>query len=347
MTQNALRLGIDFGGTKTEIIGLDAANGKEIYRKRIPTVKDDYAATLESFKGLILEAENQLGLVGTVGMGIPGTVSKDTGLVKNANATWMNGKPMKKDLEAMMGREVRIQNDANCFAVSEATDGAGAGADVVFGVIIGTGCGGGVVVNGKPISGINGVGGEWGHNGLPYPRIYVPGGVPPHGFGGEIDAPRADIESYTNDQAWSEYPGPDCYCGKAGCQELWISGTGFKLDYKRVTGEDISTHDVIANAKAGEEKAVAALGRYTDRLARALSVVINILDPDVIVLGGGMGNVDSLYTDVPKIWEKYVFSDSVHTQLKPPRHGDSSGVRGAAWLWSPDESLSASSKKSA
>lgn len=337
MAPEKLRLGIDFGGTKTEIIALDALNGKEIYRKRIPSPRGDYMQTMQSFKGLIDEAEAEIGVKGTIGIGMPGSISKDNGLVKNANATWMNGKPLLKDFSQMIGREVRIQNDANCFAVSEATDGAGAGADVVFGVIIGTGCGGGVVVHGKPVAGINGVGGEWGHNMLAYPRVYVPNGAPEHPFGGEIEAPRSGVNYFTDDKAWAEYPGPDCYCGKSGCNELWISGTGFKMDYLRVTGEDLSTHDVITNAQKGEAKAKAALGRYTDRLARALSVVINVLDPDVIVLGGGMSNVDSLYTDVPAIWGKYVFSDSVHTKLKPPRHGDSSGVRGAAWLWTKDE----------
>lgn len=336
MAVQKIRFGIDFGGTKTEIIALDAGNGKEIYRKRIPSPSGDYQQTMQSFKTLIEEAEAQLGAVGTIGIGMPGSISKDNGLVKNSNAVWMNGRPLLKDFSALMGREVRIQNDANCFAVSEATDGAGAGGEVVFGVIIGTGCGGGVVVNGKPIGGINGVGGEWGHNVLPYPRVYRPHYFE-NGFAPETETPRNGITHYTDDIAWSEYPGELCYCGKSGCQELWISGTGFKLDYKRVTGEDLSTHDIINNAQKGEPKAAAALDRYIDRLARSLSVVINILDPDVIVLGGGMSNVDALYTHVPKIWGKYVFSDSVHTKLRPPRHGDSSGVRGAAWLWSASE----------
>ena len=340
MTLPNIRFGIDFGGTKTEIIALDATNGKEIYRKRIPTARGDYQQSLNSFKGLVDEAEAALGAPGTVGMGIPGSVSKDNQLVKNSNCTWMNGKPMKKDLEALMGREIRIQNDANCFAVSEAVDGSGIGAEVVFGVIIGTGCGGGVVVNGKGIMGVNGVGGEWGHNPLPYPRVYVPEGTD-HGFPKEAETPPNGVTYFTQDKSWSEWPGEPCYCGKSGCQELWISGTGFKMDYKRVTGEELSTHDVISNAMRGEAKARAALDRYIDRLARALSVVINVLDPDVIVLGGGMSNVDALYTEVPKAWGKYVFSDSVHTALRPPRHGDSSGVRGAAWLWAAETDLSA------
>ncbi len=303
MSGRTIRIGIDFGGTKTEIIALDAGNGKELYRKRIPTARDDYQKTLQSFKDLIDEAEKTLGATATVGMAIPGTISEDTGFVKNANSVWMIGKPMQKDLSAMMGREVRVQNDANCFAVSEAADGAGKGARVMFGVIIGTGCGGGVV-DGKALAGRNGIGGEWGHNPLLYPRT-----------------------------DWDENPGPKCYCGKHGCNEVWISGTGLKRDYVHVTGEELSTHDVINNAKKGEPKARAAYERYADRLARALSGVINVLDPDVIVLGGGMSNVEMLYDDVPKLWGKYVFSDFVHTKLVPPKHGDSSGVRGAAWLW--------------
>lgn len=330
MTLPHIRLGIDFGGTKTEIIALDGRNGKELFRKRVATVRDDYVQTLKSFQGLIQEAEQSLGQTGTVGIGIPGTVSNDTGFVKNANSVWVNGKPLKKDLEELLRREVRIQNDANCFAVSEAVDGAGQGASVVFGVIIGTGCGGGVVVDGKPIGGINGIGGEWGHNPLPYPRVYSPA-PPAHSFPKEPT--KSGIIQFTEDSSWSEYPGEACYCGKYGCQELWISGTGFKADYKRVTGEDLSTHDVITHARNGEAKAAAALDRYVDRLARSLSVVINILDPDVIVLGGGMSNVASLYDRVPEAWGKYIFSDIVHTKLKPPMHGDSSGVRGAAWLW--------------
>ncbi|MEM9469396.1 MAG: ROK family protein [Pseudomonadota bacterium] len=328
-----LRLGIDFGGTKTEIIGLDAHNGKELYRKRIPTARDDYQGTLNAFKGLIEEAEKNLGTKGSVGMGIPGSISFDTGTVKNSNSTWMNGKPLKEDLEKIMSREIHIQNDANCFAVSEATDGAAQGAKVVFGVIIGTGCGGGVVFDGKPVKGVNGIGGEWGHNPLPNPRIYVPKGTPIAHFDGLLENEENPYPFITHDPDWNEMPGPVCFCGRRGCQELWLSGTGFKLDYKRVTGEDLSTHDVISNAREGEPKAVAALERYVDRLARALGNVINLIDPEVIVLGGGMSNVAALYEEVPKIWNKYIFSDFVHTKLKSPIHGDSSGVRGAAWLW--------------
>jgi fructokinase len=329
-----MRIGLDLGGTKTEIICLDQHNGKELYRQRIPTARGDYQVTVRTLSDLVQQAEQTLGMTGTVGIGIPGTVSSVTGLVKNANSTWINGHPLDKDVSAVLGRPVKIQNDANCFAVSESVDGSAEGYRVVFGVIIGTGCGGGLCIDGRAQTGINGIGGEWGHNPLPYPRIYSENQDEIlsrfEKAAGAVEA----IPTYFSDSpATSEYPGPLCYCGKRGCQETWISGTGFKNDYRRVNGDDMSTHDIIAAAKTGEPKAVAALERYTDRLARALSVVINILDPDAIVLGGGMSNVASLYTDIPEIWGKYVFSDTIDTKLLSPRHGDSSGVRGAAWLW--------------
>jgi fructokinase len=288
-----LRIGIDLGGTKTEILVLDQASGKEIYRRRVPTERT-YEGVVRGIRALVQSAEAELDRSGTVGVGIPGTISRDTGLVKNANSTWIIGKPLDRDLSDALGREVRLENDANCFAISEARDGAGTGAEVVFGVILGTGAGAGIVVNGKCLTGINGIGGEWGHNPLPWPRD-------------------------------DERPGRACYCGKSGCIETWVSGTGFEAEYFEKTGERKSAKDV---AVAGD-----ALSRYVDRLARSLAHVINILDPDMIVLGGGMGNVAELYEAVPRAWGKYVFSDSVRTQLKPPIHGDSSGVRGAAWLW--------------
>ncbi len=332
MTDHPVRIGIDFGGTKTELVALDGRNGKELYRKRILNEKGSYEVTLRSFEALVNEAESSIGQQATVGMGMPGCISDDTGCVKNSNAVWMNGKPLKKDLERILNREVRIENDANCFAVSEAVDGAGIGKHVVFGVIIGTGCGGGVAVHGKPVKGVNGIGGEWGHNPLPYPRVYTPEFLP-NIFSTDVIQLQKDIISNTTDKSWNEYPGDLCYCGKTSCLETWISGTGFKRDYVRVTGEDLSTHDIIAAARSGEAKAVAALDRYCDRLARALAVVVNIIDPDVIVLGGGMSNVATLYEEVPKLWSRYIFTDVIHTQLKSPLHGDSSGVRGAAWLW--------------
>lgn len=333
-----MRIGIDLGGTKTEIVCLHARNGKELYKHRVPTPKNDYPATVKMLKNLVETAEKTLGQKGTVGMGMPGCVSRDTGLVKNSNALWINGQPLKEDLEKALNREVKIENDANCFAVSEAVDGAAAGKSVVFGVIIGTGCGAGVVVNGQPISGLNGIGGDWGHTPLPYPRVFAKADDVPiqfrnHILGQKSFTPPKFPVYFTDDPDWVEYPGDMSYCGRRGTLEEWVSGTGFKNDYKRVTGEELSTHDIIANYRDGEPKAKAAFERYTDRLARALATAIHILDPDAIVLGGGMSNVDDLYTEVPKIWHHYIFSDYVHTKLLPPRHGDSSGVRGAAWLW--------------
>lgn len=329
-----MRIGIDLGGTKTEIIALDEKNGKELYRQRVPTARGDYKVTLESLAGLVAQAEQTLGKTGTVGIGIPGTVSTDTGFVKNANSTWINGHPLDKDLEKILGRPVRIENDANCFAVSESVDGAGAGRALVFGVIIGTGCGGGIAINGRAHRGLNSIGGEWGHNPLPYPRVAQTDTTRHYDLFERAPQVKDALDGYfSQEMTVSEYPGPLCYCGRRGCLETWISGTGFKNDYRRVTGEEKSTHDIIAAAKDGEAKAAAALARYTDRLARALAGVINILDPDIIVLGGGMSNVDSLYRDVPQRWGRYIFSDTVRTQLAPARHGDSSGVRGAAWLW--------------
>ena len=329
-----MRIGIDLGGTKTEIICLDERNGKELYRQRVPTQKGSYDAAIATIAGLVGQAETVLGRTGTVGIGIPGTVSRETGLVKNANSTWLIGRPLDRDLAAALGRPVRVENDANCFAVSEAADGAGAGKETVFAVIIGTGCGAGIAVNGRALGGINGISGEWGHNPLPYPAVYHTNPAPLYGSFEKADGVIDTLNRYfTADPAFAEYPGPLCYCGRRGCLETWISGTGFKNDYRRVTGTELSTHDIIAAAKEGNEEAVAALSRYTDRLARGLAGVINILDPDVVILGGGMSNVDALYRALPEVWGKYIFSDTVKTALLPARHGDSSGVRGAAWLW--------------
>jgi fructokinase len=320
-----MRIGIDLGGTKTEIICLHRKNGKELYRQRVPSPKDDYEATIKNIVQLINAAEENIKEEGTVGIGIPGTVSSVTGLVKNANSTWINGNPLDKDLGEALGRSVKVQNDANCFTVSEATDGAAAGKQSVFGVIIGTGCGAGIVVNGEIQSGINGISGEWGHNPLPYPKAFDPSY--------RSDGKNEEVEYFTSEEKLSECPGPKCYCGRYGCLETYISGTGFKADYKRVNNNSISTHDIIEMANNGDEKATEALNRYIDRLARGLAGVINILDPEVIVLGGGMSNVSQLYKEVPKVWGKYIFSDTVDTKLLEPRFGDSSGVRGAAWLW--------------
>jgi len=272
----ACRLGIDLGGTKIEVVALDSG-GRQMQRRRVPTPRDDYDATLAAVAALVTEIETSLREPGSVGVGIPGALSRVTGLVKNANSTWLNGRPLKQDLEQALQREVRIENDANCFALSEAVDGAGSGVSLVFGVILGTGAGGGIVFQKKFISGLNAIAGEWGHNPLPLPTE-------------------------------SDLPLPACYCGRKGCIETYLSGPGFARDHEN-------------------------LDRYHERLARSLAGVINILDPEVIVLGGGMSNIPSLYTEVPRLWQQYVFSDHVATRLARPVHGDSSGVRGAAWLW--------------
>jgi len=283
-----LRIGADLGGTKIEAIALDPS-GREVFRKRVPTPRGDYSATLAAVSSLVKEIGE-----GSVGVGIPGALSRATGLVKNANSTWLIGKPLKQDLEAALGREVRIENDANCFALSEALDGAGKGAETVFGVILGTGVGGGIVHQGRLLRGINAIAGEWGHNPLPLPA------------GGDL-------------------PLPPCYCGRAGCIETYLSGPGLARDHERATGQRLAPEQIVLHEET--------MARYAERLARALASVINVLDPDVIVLGGGMSNVAALYTEVPRLWTRYVFSDRVATRLAPPVHGDSSGVRGAAWLW--------------
>ncbi|OIN85601.1 MAG: fructokinase [Alphaproteobacteria bacterium CG1_02_46_17] len=344
-----MRIGIDLGGTKTEIICLHSGNGKELYRKRVPSPQNIYEDTLDNIVRLIGEAEKEMGQTGTVGIGIPGTVSGATGLVKNANSTWLNGCPLNQDLAARLNRLVRIENDANCLALSEATDGAGEGYNSVFAIIVGTGCGGGLVVDGKPISGLNGIGGEWGHNPLPLPKVFLPSeeiaakhfnffdhGDDPTQRISHIYRHKENISYFVHDSVLAEFPGHQCYCGKRGCIEKWISGPAFKADYFRVTGEDLSTHDIVAAAQTGEAKALAALDRYYDRFARSAAGVIDIFDPDIIVVGGGMSNVANLYEQVPRIWDKYIFSDRVDTKIVPARFGDSSGVRGAAWLWGRD-----------
>jgi len=284
-----MRIGVDLGGTKIEALALDPA-GREVFRKRVLTPRGDYSATINAVVAMVKEIG-----AGTVGVGIPGALSRMTGLVKNANSTWLIGRPLKQDLERALGREVRIENDANCFALSEAIDGAGKGARSVFGVILGTGVGGGIVVDGEVLLGRNAIAGEWGHNPLPLP--------------GEADLPL-----------------PKCYCGRSGCIETYLSGPALERDHERLTGEKRSAKE-IADLDGQ------ALDRYLERLARALAGVINLIDPDVIVLGGGMSNVPRLYSEVPRLWTRHVFSDHVATRLLRNVHGDSSGVRGAAWLW--------------
>ena len=295
-----MRLGIDLGGTKIEIIALDDG-GRELLRRRVLTPQGNYYETLQTIAQLVRDVEAELGQQGSVGVGTPGTLSRATGRLKNSNSVVLNGKPILQDLESLLQRPVKISNDANCFALSEATDGAAAGAEVVFGVILGTGVGAGIVVNSHVLIGPNGIAGEWGHNPLPWPQ--------PH-----------------------ELPGPQCYCGKQGCIETFLSGPGMMQLHLRETDIGLSTEEIVAGAEHGDATCERTMQIYENRLARSLAHVINILDPDVIVLGGGMSNIERLYVNVPKIWGDWVFSDRVDTKLVKHRYGDSSGVRGAAWL---------------
>ena len=296
-----MRIGVDLGGTKIEAVALDR-DGQERGRRRVPTPRGRYGATLAAITTLVEGLERESGEPARVGIGMPGALSPATGLVKNANSVWLNGRPLRQDLERLLHRPLRFANDANCFALSEARDGAGEGAPVVFGVILGTGTGGGVVVHGRVLGGPNAVAGEWGHNPLPWPR---PG----------------------------EWPGAACYCGRTGCVETFLSGPGVSRDHREATGEELDATTIAALAADGDAACEATLARYEERLARALATVVNLLDPDVVVLGGGLSNLTRLYAGVPERWGAWVFSDRVDTALRPPKHGDSSGVRGAAWLW--------------
>ena len=301
-----MRIGVDLGGTKTESVAIDDT-GIERARLRVPTLSDSYDAIITSIVRLVHDTEACVGQTGTVGIGIPGALSPATGLVKNANTVALIGHPLDRDLARALNRPVRVANDANCFVLSEASDGAGAGARVVFGVIVGTGTGGGVVVDGKLLTGPHAIAGEWGHNPLPWPRD-------------------------------DERPGPSCYCGKCGCIETFLAGPSLARDHRLHTGEARDADDIARRAEAGDAPAVASMTRYEDRMARGLASVINLLDPDVIVMGGGVSNIARLYREVPLRLGRYVFSDTVSTPIVPARHGDSSGVRGAAWLWPVGES---------
>ena len=300
-----VRIGIDLGGTKIEIAALDDMN-RIVERARVPTPSGDYQATLRVLTELLHRTEHAIGARpghdATIGIGTPGTISPTTGLLRNANSTCLNGQPFKQDFEKIIGREIRIENDANCFALSEAVDGAGQGARIVFGVILGTGVGGGIVIEGRVLKGANEIGCEWGHNCLPWPRA-------------------------------NEIPGPRCYCGRRACIETFLSGRAMALDHAHEGAETLTSEQIVSLALAGDEACMATLGRYEERLARALASIINIVDPDVIVLGGGMSNVKRWYETVPGLWGRHVFADAVRTRLVPNVHGDSSGVRGAAWLW--------------
>ena len=296
-----LRIGIDLGGTKIEIIALDS-DGRELIRQRVVTPQGDYRATVSAVAMLVESTENELGQRGTVGIGIPGAESLATGLIKNANSTCLIGQPLRRDLQALLQRQVRLANDANCFALSEAVDGSGRGAEIVFGVILGTGVGGGIVINQQVLTGANAIAGEWGHNPLP---------------GCEAD----------------DLPRPACYCGRSGCVETYLSGPALAADHFQRTGQKLSAAEIEHLAAAGDVACEATLQRYENRLGRALAGVINILDPQVIVLGGGLSKMQRLYRNLPACCGQHVFSDVFQTRILPPQHGDSSGVRGAAWLW--------------
>ncbi len=296
-----MRIGIDLGGTKIEGIVLDEC-GVEIARARIKAPRDDYAATLNAIAGLIAQIDPVPDAATPVGIGIPGTISPATGLVKNANSTWLIGQPFDRDLADHLNREVRIANDANCFAISEASDGAAEGAQTVFGVIIGTGVGGGLVNQGRIMVGGNAIAGEWGHTPLPW-------------------------------MGADEFPGRDCFCGRRGCIETFISGPAFERDHAEQNGGTVAAADIAAASEAGDPAAAASLARLEDRLARSRAMIINIIDPDVIVLGGGLSNIDHLYAHLPDLVDDHIFSDTITTPIRKAKHGDSSGVRGAAWLW--------------
>lgn len=296
-----MRIGIDLGGTKIEAVAL-ADGGAECWRRRVPTPREDYDGTLRAITELVRSCEADLGVFGSVGVATPGAVSPATGRMKNANSTWLNDRPLREDLERMLIREIRTANDANCFALSEALDGSAEGARVVFGVILGTGVGGGVVIDQACLGGPNAIAGEWGHNPLPWPKD-------------------------------DERPGERCYCGRNGCIETFLSGPGMARDHERATGLNLRGEEIVARAADGDAEAARTLDRHAERLSRALASVVNVLDPDVIVLGGGLSTLGRLYTHVPAMWGRWVFSDRVDTPLVPPLHGDASGVRGAAWLW--------------
>lgn len=297
----APRIGIDVGGTKIELAVLDDS-GAVVSRRRVASPSNDYALVVEAIGALVAEAERELGARASVGVATPGAVSPATGRMKNANSTVLNGRALREDLERRLGRAVRIANDADCFALSEAVDGAGAGAPVVFGAILGTGVGGGIVVRGELLRGPNAIAGEWGHNPLPLPEA-------------------------------DDLPLPACYCGRRGCVETYLSGPGLAADHARREGERLDAAEIARRASAGDAAAGRTLARYEERLARSLAVVVNIVDPDVVVLGGGLSQVARLYENVPRLWGRHVFSDDVRTRLAPPAHGDAGGARGAAWLW--------------
>ena len=297
----SLRLGIDLGGSKIAAIVMNQ-QGEVVAKRRIPSPQSNYQKTIQTIAELISLMDNDVGEKTNIGIGMPGSISPATGLVQNANSTWLNAKPFKQDIEQAVQRPVRLANDANCFALSEAIDGAGASAKSVFGVILGTGCGGGLAINGKLIDGPHGICGEWGHNPLPWPNL-------------------------------EELPGPQCWCGRIGCIETWVSGPGMSADHKHQTGHDYSVEEICFQAAAGHDKERKTLDRHASRLARGLAMVVNIIDPERIVVGGGLSQMAHLYTELPALMQPHLFCDVEKLQILPPRHGPDSGVRGAAWLW--------------
>ena len=326
--KTSLRLGIDLGGTKIELIALDAS-GQTLLSRRVATPQNDYAATVATLTKLVLEAESTLGQIGTVGIGTPGAISPATGLMKNCNSTCLNGHPLNDDIARALNRDIRMANDANCFALSEAADGAAAGAEVVFGVIIGTGVGGGIVVRGQVLNGANAIAGEWGHSPLPYFQ-FAHSQADRESTGAHPATGEGLVHPWPNER---EGHGTACYCGKKGCVETWLSGAALVADHIRYGGEELPAPEIAQRAATGDGACSKTLARYEERLARGLAGVINLLDPDVIVLGGGLSNIARLYDTVPRLWPRYVFSDHIATRLVAPKFGDASGVRGAAWLW--------------
>lgn len=298
---SGVRIGIDLGGTKIEGVAL-GPDGRELARLRVAAPRGDYRETLAALATAVGELEREAGRTGSVGIGLPGSLSPVSDSIQNANSVWLNGRPLKADLEALLGRAVRVANDANCFAVSEATDGAAAGVGSVFGVILGTGCGGGIVIQGRLIDGPRGIGGEWGHNPLPW-------------------------------MTEGEHPGPVCWCGRQGCMETWVSGPGLAADHERVSGESRTAEEIATRAATGEPAACATMDRHAGRLARGLAQVVNLIDPEVIVLGGGLSKIGNLYASLPRLMAPWIFAEVPEVTILPPRWGDASGVRGAAWLW--------------
>ncbi len=300
MKEHSFKLGIDLGGTKIEIACLNIDNNNIILRKRIPSPQNDYIATLNSIKDLVETSEIELGLTCPVGIGIPGSISSETGRIRNANSIWLNGRFLESDLSKKLNKKIKIENDANCFAISEAMDGAGSKFNNVFGVILGTGVGSGIVFNKKLIKGSNGISGEWGHNPLPWKR--------------------------------KNFNSRPCWCGKFDCIEKYISGPAVESEHRKKFSDSLSLKEIVQNYMGGDKNCKATIDLLIERIAKCLAFIINIIDPDVIVLGGGLSNLDFIYEKVPKIWENWIFSDCVNTKLLKAVHGDSSGVRGAAWL---------------